>query len=160
MARLRASHFGDALARLCYMWNERCRSCSCTIPTFSSFPYQQLHVMSLSLRQTGDRVSPCQASCPRLVCGSQTTLSLHTDYCTSLHPGKRGGGDRRSRNPPNPPPPRKSVGRCNFVSGDDHWSFVTWRECGRVVHIHLPVVLRGGLAGEAEMQGRATPAHT
>jgi hypothetical protein len=123
---------GDALHG--HVWNER--FCRClhhphTIPIpviardgFSLFGW-----------------SICQACCPRLVCGSISnkwkTLSPHwsTVLCTSLRPGKRGGGDGRSRNPPNPTPPPRLLFHASVQVGRSV-RLRLWGdcECGRVVH--------------------------
>jgi hypothetical protein len=67
---------------------------------------------------------------------------LHSPHydCTSLHPGKRGGGDGRSRNPPKPPPPRKPVGQSVQLR--------LWGDLRmRTRRAYPPVVVPGDLAG-------------
>ena len=113
-----------ACTATCHVWNERCRSLLCTIPTF--FLYQQSHVMfSAQIEYLPSMLPTARLRINLKRRSLRTPHRLHI----SLHPGKRcggGGGDQGSVAQSTTAPTfkassstqaRKSVGRCNFVSG-------------------------------------------
>jgi hypothetical protein len=111
-----------ACTATCHVWNERCRSLLCTIPTF--FLYQQSHVMFSAQIE----YLPSMLPTARLRINLKRR-SLHTPHRLHISPPgeKRRWRRRRPRDgraihhsstfKASSTQARKSVGRCNFVSG-------------------------------------------
>jgi hypothetical protein len=135
-----------ACTAMCHVWNERCRSLLCTIPTF--FLYQQLHVMFSAQIE----YLPSMLPTARLRINLKRR-SLRTPHRLHISPP----GEKRRWRRRRPRDGRAIHHSSNLQSLLLHASTQVGRsvqlrlwgdcKCGRVVHIHLPVVLRGGLAG-------------
>ena len=126
-----------------YMWNERCRSLR-SLHHPHAFLYQQLHVMSSAHRI---EYLPSMLPTARLRIYLKRPFLHSPHHCTSISPP--GETRRWGRTVAHSTKPStlsstqagRSVGATSSLEGDC--------ECGRVVRAHPPVVLRGGLAYEA-----------
>jgi hypothetical protein len=144
-AHLRASHIGDALVQLLICGTSFVGLC--THPPRFPIPAIARDVFR------PDRVFAKHVAHGSSADLSQTTLS---PLSTLLHISPPGEKRRWGRTVAQSTKPStlsstqagRSVGATSSL-GDDC-------ECGRVVRVHPPVVLRGGLAYEADTQGRAT----